>query len=588
VKDSHEVKHNSEFVEGRLTMDYESKTSWWLQALQKGVIGGVVAVLVSLIGMVASFHERDIIAGQITMGETLLLLIVITFAYSSSRGDKTTASSTRLISGALTGLVTASFVVGLVLLGGAINLRQVLVNASPALYRILTFEMENTTTALIYLLLAGTIIGLLTALIHLIPSTWRNAVITGLMFVLLIALLQDLIRVTLSRFPAVTRSLAWMFGTRGQEGLSVIGAIVVFVIVAALNYFSATRGDAIRKRTRALPTRTQRGLRWASWLLLGAFLLIWPRIAGTYLSDVSNSIGLFILMGLGLNIVVGYAGLLDLGYVAFFALGAYTMAVLTTTGGEITANFQLTFWQALPLAIFVAVLAGIFLGVPVLKIRGDYLAIITLGFGEIIRIMFLSDFLKPHLGGSFGIVLIASPTVGSRVLNTPQTLYYVILAGCMLALFVAYRLRDSRIGRAWKAIREDEDVAQAMGINLTSTKLLAFATGAAFGGLSGAIFASKLSTVYPHSFVLLVSINVLALIIVGGMGSLPGVIVGALLLVGLPELLREFSEFRLLIYGALLIAMMLNKPEGFIPEAVHLRELHEVEEEDNVTQTATA
>ena len=562
-------------------MEYESKTSWWLQALQKGAIGGVVAVLVSLIGMVASFHERDIIAGQITMGQTLLLLLVIVFAYSSSRGDETTTLSARLISGALTGLVIAAFVVGLVLLGDIVNLRDVFVNASPALYRILTFEMENMTTAFIYLLLAGTLIGLLTALIHLIPTNWRNAVINGLSFVLLIALLQDLIRITLSPFPAVTRSLAWMFGSRGQEGLSVVGAIVVFLIVASLNYFFATRGDAIRGRVRALPKSTQQGLRWFSWIVILLLLLIWPNVAGPYLSEVTNTVGLFILMGLGLNIVVGYAGLLDLGYVAFFALGAYTMAVLTTTGGEITTNFQWTFWQAFPVAVFIAVVAGVVLGIPVLKIRGDYLAIITLGFGEIIRIMFLSDFLKPHLGGSFGIVSVAPPTFGDLRLNTPQTLYYVILAGCLVALFVAYRLRDSRLGRAWKAIREDEDVAQAMGINLTSTKLLAFATGAAFGGLSGAIFASKLSTVYPHSFVLLVSINVLALIIVGGMGSLPGVIVGALLLVGLPELLREFSEFRLLVYGALLIAMMLSKPEGFIPEAVHRRELHE-EEEDNV------
>jgi branched-chain amino acid transport system permease protein len=376
-----------------------------------------------------------------------------------------------------------------------------------------------------------------------------------------------------------------MFGNRGQEGLSVIGAIVVFVIVGAINYFSATRGEALRGRIRSLPKGTQQGLRWFSFVILLLLLLLWPRVAGTYLSEVTNTVGLYILMGLGLNIVVGYAGLLDLGYVAFYALGAYTMAVLTTTGGEITSNFQWSFWQAFPLAVFFAVVAGVVLGIPVLKIRGDYLAIITLGFGEIIRIMFLSDFLKPHLGGSFGIVSIASPTIGGLRLNTPQTLYYVILAGCLLALFVAYRLRDSRVGRAWKAIREDEDVAQAMGINLTSTKLLAFATGAAFGGLGGAIFASKLSTVYPHSFVLLVSINVLALIIVGGMGSLPGVIVGALLLVGLPELLREFSEFRLMIYGALLIAMMLNKPEGFIPEAVHRRELHE-EAEDNVQSAA--
>jgi len=569
-------------------MESESKTSWWLQALQSGLIGGVVAILASLVGMVAAFHERDIIAGQITMGQTILLLIIVAFAYFSSRGDESTTVSTRLLSGAVTGLVTTSFIVGLILLGKAVNLREVFVNASPALYKILTFDMQNLTAAYLYLLLGGTVIGLLTAVVHLIPPIWRKAVINGLSLALLIALLQDLIRVTLTPFPAVTKALAWMFGTRGQEGLSVAGAITVFLVVTLLNYFISTRGDDMQKRIQSLPKATQQSLRWITWIILVALLLIWPRVAGIYLSEVTNTIGLFILMGLGLNIVVGYAGLLDLGYVAFFALGAYTMAVLTTTGGEITFNFQWNFWEALPVAIFIAVLAGVILGIPVLKIRGDYLAIITLGFGEIIRILFLSDFLKPHFGGSFGIVEIAAPTVGNVTLNTPQTLYYVILAGCMLVLFVAYRLRDSRIGRAWKAIREDEDVAQAMGINLTSTKLLAFATGAAFGGLSGAIFAAKLSTVYPHSFVLLVSINVLALIIVGGMGSLPGVIVGALLLVGLPELLREFSEFRLMIYGAILIAMMLYKPEGFIPEAVHRRELHEVEEEENVTQTAAA
>ncbi|HXQ35322.1 MAG TPA: hypothetical protein VN843_14995, partial [Anaerolineales bacterium] len=229
-------------------MEYESKVSWWLQALQTGLIGGVVAVLVSLIGMVASFHERDIIAGQITMGQTVILLIVIVFAYYSSRDNETTTLRTRVLSGALTGLVTVSFIVGLVLLGKVVNLREVLVNASPALYKILTFEMENTTAALIYLLLAGTIIGVLSAMIHLIPSVWRNAVINGLLLVLLIALLQDLIRVTLSRFPSITKALAWMFGTRGQEGLSVIGAIAVFLVVTLLNFFSSTRGGVIRKR----------------------------------------------------------------------------------------------------------------------------------------------------------------------------------------------------------------------------------------------------------------------------------------------------------------------------------------------------
>ncbi|MBI3361483.1 MAG: branched-chain amino acid ABC transporter permease, partial [Chloroflexi bacterium] len=196
---------------------------------------------------------------------------------------------------------------------------------------------------------------------------------------------------------------------------------------------------------------------------------------------------------------------------------------------------------------------------------------------EIIRILAISDFLKPYEGGSLGIVLVGKPTLGSLVMETPQSLYYLIFAGCLLAVFISWRLRDSRVGRAWKAMREDEDVAQAMGMNLVTTKLLAFATGAAFSGLAGAIFAAKLSTVYPHSFTLLYSINVLSLIIVGGMGSLPGVFVGALVLVGLPELLREFSEYRLLMYGALLIVMMLTRPEGFWPEATHRREFHEEE-----------
>ena len=564
-------------------MENESKTPWWLKAIQTGLIGGAVAILVSLIGMVESFHERDIIAGRITMGESLLLLIVGYFAYSASRGDEQTTVSVRVSTGAVTGLVTSAMVAGLVLLGSAVNLRKVLVNASPALYKILTFEIENTNAAFGFLLTAGLVIGLAFALVHLIPVLWRRTITAGVLAVLLIAILQDLIRITLTPFKGVTEAISWMFGSKGQEGLSVNGAIVVFLLVAAVNYFSSTRGHVVRQQVNALPVGTQKILRWVSWGLLAAFLLIWPRIAGSVLSDVTNSVGIYILMGLGLNIVVGYAGLLDLGYVAFYALGGFILAVLTTTGGEIFFDFRWTFWEALPFAILGAVLAGVILGIPVLKIRGDYLAIITLGFGEIIRIMFLSDFLKPYFGGSFGIVLIDTPSIGSTHLNTPQTLYYVILAACLFALFIANRLRDSRIGRAWKAIREDEDVAQAMGINLTTTKLLAFATGAGFGGLSGAIFAAKLSTVYPHSFVLLVSINVLALIIVGGMGSLPGVIVGALLLVGLPELLREFNEFRVLIFGAVLIVMMLNKPEGFLPEAVHKREFHE---DDNLSPAA--
>jgi branched-chain amino acid transport system permease protein len=557
-------------------MEQETKTVWWLKATQSGLIGGVVAILAALIGMVESFHERDIIAGQISMGETLLLLIVIGFAYMTSR-DASLPITMRLSAGVITGVVTSVMIVLFIILGTSVNLRTVLVNSSPALYKILTFEMSNAGVAYGLLILLGAFLSLGVSLLHAASSLWRQIVTTGFSTMLLLALLQDLIRITLNPFPFIGVALGWMFGRRGQEGLSVIGAIVVFLVAAGVVYYNTKNGAAIRARREALPEKTKRTRRLVNWGLLGLFLLIWPQIAGPVLSDVTNTVGLYILMGLGLNIVVGYAGLLDLGYVAFYALGAFTMGVLTTTGGEIFFDVRLSFWEAFPFAVIVAVLAGVVLGIPVLKIRGDYLAIITLGFGEIIRIMFLSDFLKPYFGGSFGIVSIASPTVAGTILNTPQTLYYVILAACFGALFVAYRLRDSRIGRAWKAIREDEDVAQAMGINLTSTKLLAFATGAAFGGISGAIFAAKLSTVYPHSFTLITSINVLALIIVGGMGSLPGVIVGGLLLAGLPELLREFSEFRLLIFGILLIVMMLNKPEGFLPEAVHKREFHEDE-----------
>jgi branched-chain amino acid transport system permease protein len=221
------------------------------------------------------------------------------------------------------------------------------------------------------------------------------------------------------------------------------------------------------------------------------------------------------------------------------------------------------------------VISGVILGIPVLNMRGDYLAIVTLGFGEIIRILVLSDFLRPWLGGAQGIGKIPKASIFGFEFASPPQIYYLILAGCFLAAFISYRLRDSRLGRAWMAVREDEDVAQAMGINLVTTKLLAFASGAGFSALSGAIFASKLASVYPHSFNVMISINVVCLIIVGGMGSIPGVIVGSIALVGLPELLREFSEYRLLVYGAALVAMMLLKPEGLWPEKVRRRELEE-------------
>jgi len=359
------------------------------------------------------------------------------------------------------------------------------------------------------------------------------------------------------------------------------------VLVAATSYFWSARRAQIQNRINSLPPASRRGLRWSAIGVVVVILLLLPSIVGLYISEVLDLVGMFLLMGLGLNIVVGFAGLLDLGYVAFFAIGAYTVGVLTST--ELgRAQIMGSWWAALPFGIAVALLAGIILGVPVLKMRGDYLAIVTLGFGEIIRILALSDLLKPFLGGAQGTRGIAKPDIGLIQIHWgPQAFYYFFLVGSLLAIFIATRVKNSRLGRAWMAVREDEDVAQAIGINLVATKLLAFAMGASFGGLSGAIFASKLGSIFPHSFQLLISINVLSLIIIGGMGSIPGVVVGALALVGLPELMREFAEFRYLFYGIGLVVMMLTRPEGLWPEAARSRELHEAEAEAEV-EPATA
>jgi branched-chain amino acid transport system permease protein len=372
-----------------------------------------------------------------------------------------------------------------------------------------------------------------------------------------------------------------MFASRG---LSVFGAFLIFIVVVGINVWWRRKGESFQARVNRLPERQLKNL---SYVRLGAgalFLLILPFILRTYLTEVIDNVAMYVLMGLGLNIVVGFAGLLDLGYVAFFAIGAYTMGALTTQGGLNTIGFS--FWTALPIAVGVSVLAGILLGIPVLRMRGDYLAIVTLGFGEIIRILALSDALSPLIGGAQGILKIPKAMIGSFEFVSPESIYYIFLGGCLIAAFVTWRLRDARLGRQWMAMREDEDVAEASGINLVKTKLLAFAIGAAFSGMAGAVFASKLSSIFPSSFSLLVSINALSLIILGGIGSIPGVIVGALILVGLPELLREFAEYRLLFYGAILIVMMIARPEGFIPSSVRKRELRVGEEEPALSAVA--
>jgi len=315
-------------------------------------------------------------------------------------------------------------------------------------------------------------------------------------------------------------------------------------------------------RTPVLQEWERRGiLRWVPLGLGLVALLVVPLFLGTYWNQVLGSVGIYILMGLGLNVVVGFAGLLDIGYVAFFAIGAYTLGMLNSPHFDIYMGF----WLVVPVAIALAAFAGILLGVPVLRMRGDYLAIVTLGFGEIIRLLSLNLVSLTH--GPQGVLKIQPPSIFGLKLDSPLLFLYLIVLGCFLVMGITRRLRDSSIGRAWMAIREDEDVARGMGINTTRYKLLAFATGAAFAGLGGTIFASRQTAIFPLDFTLFVSVNVLCIIILGGKGSIPGVIVGSLVLMGLPELLRELQEYRLLAYGALLVVMMIVRPEGLWPAA---------------------
>ena len=290
-------------------------------------------------------------------------------------------------------------------------------------------------------------------------------------------------------------------------------------------------------------------------------LLISPFGLGQYWNYTFGTVGIYIVLGLGLNIVVGMAGLLNLGYAAFFAIGAYAVAILTAP----QYGIMWSFWAASVVGIVMATLTGVLLSLPVLRMRGDYLAIVTLGFGEIVRILAKSDALTSFTGGPRGIRSVGGPSLFGIDLNSELYFMYLILLSIVLAVVVISRLQNSRVGRAWVAMREDEDVARAMGIYTLKYKVQAFAISAAFAGLGGVIFASRNKFTGPDDFTLLVSVNVLCLVIIGGLNSIPGVVAGALVLKALPEMLRQLSAYRMLAFGALLVIMMIVRPEGLWP-----------------------
>ncbi len=286
-----------------------------------------------------------------------------------------------------------------------------------------------------------------------------------------------------------------------------------------------------------------------------------PPFLGNYWLQVLGDVGLYVMLGIGLNVVVGLAGLLDLGYAAFYAIGAYTYALLASPHFDI----HIPFWLCIPICIALASLGGALLGLPVLRMRGDYLAIVTLGFGEIIRIVLNN--LDPITNGPRGLLRIDPPSLFGYQIREPMAWYFLILFGIFLSFAFFHRLNNSRIGRAWLALREDQDVAAMMGIDVWKYKLLAFSVGASFAGLGGIIFAARQGAIFPENFSLIVSINVLCIIILGGMGSIRGVILGSFVLVGLPEVLRWFQQYRMLLFGALLIVTMIFRPLGFFQEA---------------------
>lgn len=289
-----------------------------------------------------------------------------------------------------------------------------------------------------------------------------------------------------------------------------------------------------------------------------AFAAAYPFVFSMYQTNIMINALIYIMLGLGINIVVGLAGLLDLGYVAFYAVGAYSYALLNY-------HFGLNFWLALPIGAATGAFFGILLGYPVLRLRGDYLAIVTLGFGEIIRLI-LENWNDFSFGPS-GIANIPRPGFFGIKMSLEQSsifIYFLLIALVIFTIFVVNRLKDSRIGRAWIALREDEVACQAMGVDRTKTKLTAFALGATWAGMAGVMFAAKTTFINPASFTIWESINVLCIVVLGGMGSILGVIFGALALILLPEYLRAFSEYRMLLFGSILVTMMVFRPGGII------------------------
>ncbi|HSL12109.1 MAG TPA: leucine/isoleucine/valine transporter permease subunit [Actinomycetota bacterium] len=568
-------------------------------AVRAGSIAGIVTIYLALVGLVERFDELNLIGTEVTFARLALIAapLVVGLALARTRvvGGESSTPSVReaTISGAIAGATAGVVVAIAVVFADAFGIERigsVFQNADAGLLAFLTFDQPAAVAAVIHVVIAAAA-GAAAGAYRRSPAAIRKPVGAAVATTLALGFLQRIVPISLDQLN-VERD--WLYSKR-TGGLTWIGAIVVAAVAAALSVAKARGGGRLRDRLRAPSVlgdddRSElfgRAIPWRALAFGVGFLLVLtvPYIVGSVVSEVLGTVMVFALLGLGLNIVVGYAGLLDLGYVFFFAVGAYATALLTgatlntfTGSAEPVIGASLNFYLAIPIVVAIAAGAGLMIGAPVLRLRGDYLALVTLGLGEVVTVLIASPWLVPLVGGPNGMRNVPDAAIAGFGFRDPQHFFYLALAFLLLAVFISRRLISSRIGRAWTAMREDEQIADAMGVATTRYKLLAFAMGGAIGSLGGALFAVKIGSLTPASFQVIVSIQVLGLVILGGIGSLPGVIVGSLVLVGLPGLLREFEEYRFLAYGAALVAVMILRPQGLVPNVRRSRELQDEEQ----------
>ena len=558
----------------------------WRKQIRFALIGALSSAFIALAGMPVGLDGRSIIQPVLSMG--FLSLLWVPFALATIAGSEVvlegmtarTRDSKDLLAGGIVGLGSAGGLVLLMVLIQNFNLRDPLVNWSPQLLNLLSFNRSLAVGGLLWVLL-GLILGVFGGAMHVLPKKLCSRVRTVVLSVFAVSVLETFLTDLLEGFRLEVLT-DFVYYKRG--GLEVGGALLVAALALLIPLLVGTRIRDVKKQVVDLPAEERKRVNLMLLAVSAALLLVLPFFLGKIANELLANVGLFVLLALGLNVVVGLAGILDLGYVAFFAVGGYTTAVLTSPNSP-GFSPELPWPIALIVVVVLTGIVGLFIGAPVIRMRGDYLAIVTLGFGEIIRLLFLSDWLSGWFGGAQGITNIPGVDLGIATVKgtDPRSVFLLVLVFCGIAVYVSWRLEYSRLGRAWMAIREDEDVAEAMGVNTTNTKLMAFVVGAVLASFSGAIFSAKVGSIFPTSFMMLVSIIILVVVIVGGIGNIAGVIVGALVLIGVlggpkqPGLLQEFSEFKLLIYGALLIWMMLKRPEGLVPNVRRTRELHQDE-----------